>query len=120
MNSLVSTGRNRLFLAAAYRATNRLADANMEVSRTIALASSPNFPPVMLAVLAYACYQLDRYHDVENVVELLRARASNDVPSDRAAVAIGRRAPVSRQAPPATVPSRVCGRPATSTFLSSR
>ena len=89
MNAVLSTARNRLWLVAAYRATNRLADANSEVSRTIALANSPIFPPAMLAVLAYACYQLDRYHDVETVVQLIRSRASNDVPSDRASVAIG-------------------------------
>jgi tetratricopeptide (TPR) repeat protein len=89
MNSLISTGRNRLWLAAVYRTTNRTVDANTEVSRTIAMANSPNFPPVMLAVLAYACYQLDRYHDVETVAQLIRSRATDDVPSDRASVAIG-------------------------------
>jgi tetratricopeptide (TPR) repeat protein len=89
MNSLLSTGRNRLWLATAYRTDNRQADANTEVTRTMALAASPNFPPVMLAVLAYACHRLDRRNDVDTVVRMIHSRANDDVPSDRASAAVG-------------------------------
>jgi tetratricopeptide (TPR) repeat protein len=88
MNSLISVARNRLWLAATYRAANRQSDAHSEVGRTIALATSPNFPPVMLALLAYACYQLDRSQDIDALVATIRSRSS-DNPGDRASVAIG-------------------------------
>jgi tetratricopeptide (TPR) repeat protein len=88
MNSLVSATRNRLWLAAAYRAANRQADANTEVSRTIALAATPNFPTVLLAVLAYACYQLDRRDDVNALAKAMHSRTS-ETPSDSASLAVG-------------------------------
>jgi len=88
MNSVLSEVRNRIWLASAYRVSNRLADANTEVSRTIGLAASPFIPPVMLAVLAYACYQQDRRHDVDALVKSIYTRTSA-TPSDSASVAVG-------------------------------
>lgn len=88
MNSLLSVARNRLWLSAAYRTANRPSDANSEVSRAIALTASPTFPPVMLALVAYACYQLDRSSDIDGLIVAMRARTSDD-PGDRASLALG-------------------------------
>jgi tetratricopeptide (TPR) repeat protein len=86
-NSPLSEGRNRILLAGAYRAANRDADANAEITKVLALSKSPAFEPSMLAVLAYTCQQLDRASDAESVAALLHSRVRSDNTADRAAEA---------------------------------
>jgi hypothetical protein len=66
---------------------NRVADANAEVSRALALAKSPLFDPSMLAVLIFSCQQLDRPRDVESITALLHERVKPDSRADREAEA---------------------------------
>ncbi|MGE5100399.1 MAG: hypothetical protein ACM3SX_10475, partial [Deltaproteobacteria bacterium] len=87
MQSPLSEGRNHLLLATVFRATNRLADANAEVSKTLTLAAAPAFEPPMLGILAYECARLDRVADVDRIVAMVRARADSDDAVDQATVA---------------------------------
>jgi tetratricopeptide (TPR) repeat protein len=80
-------GRNRMLLAGVYRTANRPAEANAEIARAVALAKSPAYEPSMLAVLVYACQQLDRPRDVEAIAALLRERVRPDNSADRTAAA---------------------------------
>jgi len=86
-NNALSEGRNRILLAGVYRAANREAEANAEITRALALAKGPAFEPSMLAVLVYACQQLDRPRDVEWVAALLHERVAPGSRADRAAEA---------------------------------
>jgi Tfp pilus assembly protein PilF len=87
MKAPLSEGRNRLLLAAALRTAGRDAEANDELSRTLALAASPAFEPVMLALVAFACERHGRPADAAAVAESLRARVDSANPADRAAAA---------------------------------
>jgi len=86
-NSPLGEGRNRMLLAGVYRTVNRVADANAEIARAVALSKSPQYEPSMLAVLMYACQQLDRPKDVESLGVLLHQRTNADSRADRAAEA---------------------------------
>lgn len=87
LNNPYDEGRNRLLLAGAYRTANRTAEANAEITRVLALAKSPVFEPSMLAVLIYACQQLDRSRDAASVAVLLHERVRPDSRPDRGAEA---------------------------------
>jgi tetratricopeptide (TPR) repeat protein len=84
-NSPLGEGRNRMLLAGAYRSVNRVADANTEIARAVVLSKSPQYEPSMLALLMYACQQLDRPRDVESLGALLHQRVNADSRADRAA-----------------------------------
>jgi tetratricopeptide (TPR) repeat protein len=88
MDAALSEGRNRLLVASAYRAANRIADAEVEVNRALALTKAPVFEPVMLALVLYSCEQLDRVKDVEAMAALIKQRADSLNPRDRASVAL--------------------------------
>ncbi len=87
-NSALSEGRNRLLVASVYRATNRMADAEAEVTRVIALAKAPTYEPTMLVLVLYACEQLERVKDVETVASMIKARTDTLNPKDRASLEI--------------------------------
>jgi tetratricopeptide (TPR) repeat protein len=74
-----------MLLAGAYRSVNRVADANTEIARAVVLSKSPQYEPSMLALLMYACQQLDRPRDVESLGALLHQRVNADSRADRAA-----------------------------------
>ena len=84
----LSEGRNRLLVASVYRAANRMADAEAEVSRTMTLAKSRQFEPTMLALVLYACEQNERVKDVEALAAMIKARTDTLNPKDRASLAM--------------------------------
>jgi tetratricopeptide (TPR) repeat protein len=87
MKAPLSEGRNHLLLAMAYRAANRRADADAEITRALALDTASTFEPTMLALVAYACQQSARARDVESVITLLRTRVDTQNRRDRSAAA---------------------------------
>jgi tetratricopeptide (TPR) repeat protein len=88
MGAPLSEGRNRLLVASAYRAANRMADAEAEVTRTMVLSKAPQFEPTMLALLLYSCEQSDRAKDVESIAGMIKARADTLNPRDRTSLAM--------------------------------
>jgi tetratricopeptide (TPR) repeat protein len=86
-HSVLSEARNRLLLASVYRVEDRMAEANQEVDRVVALANGPTIEPAFLGLLAYQCAQLDRRRDADSAAYLARRKARGDNPIDQASVA---------------------------------
>jgi tetratricopeptide (TPR) repeat protein len=86
-NNTLGEGRNHILLASVFRTANRPVEANAEITRALALDKSPVFEPSLLAVLVYACQQLDRPRDAEAVAALLHERVNPDSREDKGAEA---------------------------------
>ena len=83
----LSEARNHMLLAGVYRSADRLADANHEIDRALALTPAPTFSPTLLSVLAFQCEQLQRHRDAAAVARLVHARAGRENAQDQAAIA---------------------------------
>lgn len=85
--SALGEARNRLLMAASYRAAGRELDAGREIDRAMSLLASPSFEPLFLAMLATSCARLGRADDARTVLSVLRARMSPENGIDSASEA---------------------------------
>lgn len=83
LNSPLSEGRNRLLLATALRAAERIPEANAQVSRALALTSSKVFVPQFLVFAAVGCIRLGRLADADSMLRLIRSRSNPQNVRDR-------------------------------------
>jgi tetratricopeptide (TPR) repeat protein len=87
LKSPLGEARNRMLVAAAYRAQGRPRDAAEEVTKTLALMQAPVMEPLALTMLATSCVRLGRVADAERVLALLRTRVNRANTADVASEA---------------------------------
>lgn len=81
--NVLGEGRNRMLLATALRAAERIPEANTEVARTLTLTSSKSFVPQGLVFVALGCIRLGRVADADSMLRLIRLRANTENVRDR-------------------------------------
>jgi tetratricopeptide (TPR) repeat protein len=83
----LSEARNRLLMAASYRAAGRELDAGRAIDRAMYLMASPSFEPLFLAMIATSCARLGRADDARTILSVLRVRMSPENGIDSASEA---------------------------------
>ncbi|MGQ0538370.1 MAG: hypothetical protein ACT4R6_05435 [Gemmatimonadaceae bacterium] len=83
LKSVLGEARNHMLLAAALRAADRTPEANVQVSRALALTSSKLIPPQALVFVAFGCIRLGRIADADSMLRLIRSRVSSENIRDR-------------------------------------
>lgn len=74
--SPLSEARNRMLMAVSYRAMRRDKEAADEITKTLALTSTPFFEPQSLALVATSCIKLGRIADADSVLRILRTKVN--------------------------------------------